>query len=359
MVKKTLKIALGLPMLFIISFLLISSAMAYQSSTVVNETVSSLNGTYQPNVTPPPNLEKFADIESLSGEITVQNEVEADLPLNTDEIITPLLVATDNEISTYQNIPYQLFYPSTGTNFPLIIMASGIAGDYKFINDTAASIATYGFATLAFTTNASMIQNIATQYIPQCRANLNYLISFALNEAAFPITINESRIGVWGFSGGGASVLGLDNSYVRVIVAQCPYYVAGVSSVNDVPVLIVSGSIDGTAPYSHGLSYYNEMQSGRLLVDISGMNHDAYNANAEVYEVAWFDYFLNGNETAKATLTEDTVIADAFVLQYQYDVILGGSPVDLYVIQPSLNGTRSVNGVPKNSVSKINGIPVS
>jgi hypothetical protein len=199
---------------------------------------------------------------------------------------------------TYSGVEYSLFYPSQGSNFPLIIFLSGIGGMDTTNTHTFARMS-YACLVLAATpTNLSNAKN----YIMNEKNNLEAILPFIFNSQTFPITINQSKVGIFGVSGGGNCALLFNDTRIKATVAYQPYY-AIPPVLNRAPVFIITTSDDSVAPYyTNGLRFYNNISSPKIIADIVGYNHYQFPQTLYRYVKDWFNYYLDGNTTGLSDL---------------------------------------------------------
>lgn len=218
--------------------------------------------------------------------------------------------------STYQGIPYDLYYPSNYTG-SLVVLAGGIKGDKQFLVGWAETLAQGGYAALAFTTQSQDLQHVA-QYVVECKANLQVMLSFVFNQSAFPLKVNPSGVSLMGMSGGGATVLSLSDPRVKSIISVCPYYVENSTAPIKEPVLIITGQNDYFAPHSsNGAVYYSQLNQTKMIVEQANLpdqdGHDITSTGWK-YTFAWLNYYVESNPGALSTIngvTSDSAILDS------------------------------------------------
>jgi dienelactone hydrolase len=218
--------------------------------------------------------------------------------------------------STYQGIPYDLYYPSNYSG-SLVILAGGILGEKHYLAGWGERIAQSGYAALAFTTKQENLQHVP-DYVVNCRSNLEKMISFVYNSSAFPIPVNFNSVSLMGMSGGGATVLSMNDGRIRTTIAVCPYYINNLTAENEQPVLIITGQNDYFAPHdTHGAVYYQELKPSKMIVEQANNpdqdGHDITDAGWK-YTFAWLDYFVGNNDDASSTIAN--VSNDPSILDY-------------------------------------------
>lgn len=217
--------------------------------------------------------------------------------------------------SSYSGIPYDLYCPSNFSG-SLVILAGGIIGEKHYLKGWGEALAEDGYAALAFSTKPEDLQHVP-EYVEDCRSNIETLLPFVFNESLFPISINQSDVAIVGMSGGGATVLSVNDSRIIADVAVCPYYVEDGAVDNVCPTLIITGETDPIAPHdANGEVYYNELAPDKMIVEQSGVGHDISPVGWK-YVFAWLDYCTEKDKSAFSTLTN--VDSDPGILSYMND----------------------------------------
>jgi hypothetical protein len=104
-------------------------------------------------------------------------------------------------------------------------------------------------------------------------------------------------------SGGGATVLSVNDTRIIADVAVCPYYIEDVAVDNVCPTLIITGETDPIAPHdTNGEVYYNELAPDKMIAEQTGVGHDISPVGWK-YVFAWLDYCSENDSTAYSTLT--------------------------------------------------------
>jgi hypothetical protein len=122
------------------------------------------------------------------------------------------------------------------------------------------------------------------------------------------IDTNNIAVGGWSMGGGGAQLAAKIDPRIKAVLAITPWLYANTLSASDlnhnVPVLIISGELDPTAPAAiHADLHYNYTPSAtnKLLFEISGANHyiplNPLTGNGDVGNLgyAWLKLFLEDN----------------------------------------------------------------
>jgi dienelactone hydrolase len=215
-------------------------------------------------------------------------------PQTTDK---PYTVITAN----YSGVSYDLYCPSNYSG-SLVIFAGGILGHKQYLAGWAPVLAEEGYAVLTFTTPAEDLDHVP-RYVDNCKNNIQTLIPFVFDETLFPIQVNNKSVALVGMSGGGATVLAMNDTRIKTTVAICPYYINNSCVENSSPVLIITGANDTICPPdTNGLAYYNELEPNKMLIEQTDVGHDMGPAGWTDL-VAWLDYFANDDTSAYPILT--------------------------------------------------------
>jgi len=219
--------------------------------------------------------------------------VETAEPLSTEPLYS---VITSN----YSGVEYDLYCPSNCSG-SLVILAGGVLGDKHYLSGWAENLANAGYASLAFSTPAESLDHVP-RYMDNCRENIQTLLPFVFDESLFPIPIDENSVALVGMSGGGATVLSLNDTRIQTTVSVCPYYVPNSSVDNTGPVLIITGVNDDICPPdTHGQIYYDELEQNKMLIEQAEVGHDLNSVGWE-HLIAWLDYYAKNDPTAYLTL---------------------------------------------------------
>lgn len=120
--------------------------------------------------------------------------------------------------------------PLEGAHLPLIVMSHGNGGGFAGHYDTAMALARAGYVVAALThTGDNYRDQSAAVQLPNRPRQLKLLVDYMLNAWSGRASINPNRIGAFGFSAGGFTVLALaggepDLSTVRPHCAAHPGY---------------------------------------------------------------------------------------------------------------------------------------
>jgi Chlorophyllase len=228
----------------------------------------------------------------------------------------------------------ETFYPSQITNdssHPLIVFSIG--GGYSGL-----SVADY----------VQFLKYMSSNGYIVCAANVNPLTTHdtgvnAETEAehlivnyayspTFPLAnaVNLGAIGAFGHSRGGESVIeqaGTDNR-VKVILAMGAANSTNAinnSSYVNVPAMLIFGSQDASSPFNDNVNYYNNFNTSKEYIRISGAGHDLgiwngtgygfqYNLTTtpttEKYALSWFNYYLYSNSSALSVFSPTALAND-------------------------------------------------
>jgi type VI secretion system secreted protein VgrG len=199
---------------------------------------------------------------------------------------------------SYNGTVFDLYYPNTGSNFPLIVYSGGTGGGKNGETSNAIYFAENGYACLWYATTA----NSADIYEPASKSNCLSLLPMIFNSTTMNlvcgISIDASAVALTGFSGGAGAMLSINDTRIRTIVSYCPYYVGTcLPAKNTCPVLICCGQSDSTAPYDiNGLVFYNGDVQSRMILEMVNGAHNT--ENGWNYSVSWLNWLLQGNSSA-------------------------------------------------------------
>jgi hypothetical protein len=249
------------------------------------------------------NILIFGSFAMIVSMYAISINVATTAPIVTHPMANPSSSLNDSYTvmtSTYEGIPYDLYYPRNFSG-SLVILAGGILGEKHYLVGWEEILAEHGYASLGFSTKPEDLQHVA-QYDEDCRRNLETLLPFVFNASLFPIVINRNSVSLVGMSGGGATVLSMNDPRIKATVAVCPYYVSDYPVHNISPVLIITGATDTIAPHNtHGLAYYNELIPDKMIIEQAGEGHDI-NADGWRYLISWLNIFSQNNTSAYSTL---------------------------------------------------------
>ena len=203
--------------------------------------------------------------------------------------------------SNYSGVQYDLYQPSNFSG-SLVILAGGTLGDKRYLSGWAETLAEAGYASLAFSTKPEGLQQIP-RYVDNCRNNIQTLLPFVFDASIFPIAIDENSVSLVGMSGGGATVLSVNDTRIKASISVCPYYVPNSSVDNTCPVLIITGANDTICPTdTHGLVYYDELEQDKMIIEQAEVGHDIHPVGWE-HLIAWLDYFAKDDPSVYSTIT--------------------------------------------------------
>jgi hypothetical protein len=234
-----------------------------------------------------------AAFQTLQAQIETSESPEG--PLKTTDLGYSIIT------SDYKGVQYDLYEPANFSG-SLVVLAGGILGDKRYLVGWAETLADAGYASLAFSTPREGLDHVP-RYVNNCRNNIRALLPFVFDASAFPIAIDENSVSLVGMSGGGATVLSVNDTRIKATVSVCPYYVSNSSVDNTCPVLIITGANDTICPPDkHGQLYYDELDQDKMIIEQAEVGHDI---NPEGWEelIAWLDYYARNDPSAYTTLT--------------------------------------------------------
>ena len=235
----------------------------------------------------------FAAFQTLQAQIETSESPEE--PVKTTDLGYRVIT------SDYLGVQYDLYEPANFSG-SLVILAGGILGDKRFLVGWAETLADAGYASLAFSTQREGLDHVP-RYVNNCRSNIQALLPFVFDDSAFPIAIDESSVSLVGMSGGGATVLSVNDTRIKATVSVCPYYVSNSSVDNTCPILIITGTNDTICPpEKHGQLYYDELDQDKMIIEQAEVGHDINPVGWEEL-VAWLDYYARNDPSVYSILT--------------------------------------------------------
>ncbi len=235
---------------------------------------------------------------------------------------------------TYYNFYYPLNYSGS---LPLIIQFGGYAGvdsDLANLEEDAplcGHLASQGYAVLEFgyKTGGTIPEASRT-----CLEVLTGTILPWVEQTAFPLTVDKSKVALCGHSAGGSAVLSLASPKITSSISLTPYYLSTSivpQAKNIAPTLILTGQNDSLVPFhNNGTKYYSGLVAPRAIIDITGGDHNLGVGNFDFntagtaatlkYVTAWFDSTLKGNATAASYFTTAYLAGDPGVNIFQLDI---------------------------------------
>jgi dienelactone hydrolase len=202
-----------------------------------------------------------------------------------------------------------VFYPVNGNNsLKSIVLVPGYTAEQKSVMGWARYLASRGFVCMTIGTNSltdfpSIRANALIDAMETIRQENNRQTSPLYQK----IDTNNIAVGGWSMGGGGAQLAAKIDPRIKAVLAITPWLYENTLSASDlnhnVPVLIISGELDPTAPASrHANVHYNYTPSAthKLLFEISGADHNIplnpLTGNGDVGNLgyAWLKLFLEG-----------------------------------------------------------------
>jgi hypothetical protein len=248
---------------------------------------------------------------SFVGTVTKQQKiaVSTEVPISTSATYKILS-------SEYSNISYDIYVPANYTSGSLVILAGGILGEKHYLKGWGETLANNGYAALAFSTKSQDLKHVQN-YVDDCQENIETLLPFVFDNELFPISINQSAVSLVGMSGGGATVLSINDTRIEAEVAVCPYYIDDLAVENTCPTLIITGEADPiTPPATNGEVYYDKLVPNKMITEQAGIGHDISGVGWK-YTMAWLDYIETSDNNAYSTLA--SVVNDTEILSYNYE----------------------------------------
>jgi dienelactone hydrolase len=227
-------------------------------------------------------------------ETQVNTSVSPEIIVETPELEYSILT------SNYSGVQYDLYEPANFSG-SLVILAGGTLGDKRFLSGWAEMLADAGYASLAFSTSSASLDQVP-RYVDNCRSNLQALLPFVFDASLFPISVDKKCVSLVGMSGGGATVLSINDTRIKATVSVCPYYVPNTSVSNTCPVLIITSSNDTICPpEEHGDVYYKELKQDKMIIEQAEEGHDISTVGWQ-YLIAWLDYYAKEDPSVYSIL---------------------------------------------------------
>ncbi|KAE9528965.1 chlorophyllase/cutinase-like alpha/beta fold protein [Testudinibacter aquarius] len=212
--------------------------------------------------------------------------------------------AQDKELKTYT-----VYYPQTGSNYPLIVMANGSGTPVSKYEPVLKHLASHGFVVIGSEELSSWRGTGAAKSLDFALAQNRNQNSVLFNK------INADKIGVSGHSQGGAGAINLAMKQPNSHLVRSLYTASttrGEGEMNlfdfapwqvDKPYFAVTsnGAFDkNAAPISKMQDNLRKMPSTNAVVaERKGLDHGAMLYAANGYMTAWFLYTLNNDAQAR------------------------------------------------------------
>lgn len=224
-----------------------------------------------------------------------------------------------------------IYYPSesAGNLLPAITLSGGFTNVKEQMSWLGKHLASHGIVTIVFTPTSNMVGN-AQIWANGHKASLETLVKEeALSSSPLYGRINLKRMGVSGYSYGGAGAILAANQapdLVAAAVPLCAYQPARPSS--RIPYLFVTGTADSVASPSAILRVFNSTRTGqpKAFARFKGVSHfdmingGRYHESIARYVTAWslrflgdnvdYSLYLNG-DIAKKNAADKSVFASA------------------------------------------------
>ncbi|MGI1680014.1 MAG: hypothetical protein K6L75_14830 [Cellvibrionaceae bacterium] len=157
-------------------------------------------------------------------------------------------------------------------------------------------LASWGFVVITIDTNSIYDQ-------PNSRARqLDAALDHIMDDSDTGDMVDPNRLGAigWSMGGGGSLKLATDNSNVKAIIPQAPWYSGSYGRMNT-PALMIACENDAIAPTgSHVNDFYRDASGPKMKIEVNGGSH--YCANSGYNEallgkpgIAWMQRYINGD----------------------------------------------------------------
>jgi fermentation-respiration switch protein FrsA (DUF1100 family) len=224
-----------------------------------------------------------------------------------------------------------IYYPSetAGSLLPAITLSGGFTNVKEQMSWLGKHLASHGIVTIVFTPTSNMTGS-AQIWANGHRASLETLVKEqSLSSSPLYGRINLKRMGVSGYSYGGAGAILAANQAPELVAAAiplCAYQPARPSS--GIPYLFVTGTQDSVASPSAILSVFKNTRTGqpKAFARFRGVSHfdlingGRYHESIARYVTAWslrflgdasdYSAYLNG-DIAKKNATDTSIFASA------------------------------------------------
>lgn len=219
----------------------------------------------------------------------------------------PYSVATMLETDGLRNGPNYsgatVYYPTNATPpFASIVIVPGFLSAQSSVQDWGPYYASHGIIAMTIGTNSGWD-------FPDDRANalldaietLKQENTRNASPLAGKIDTESFAVSGWSMGGGGSQIAATIDPSLKAVVALCPWLEAGENLNHDVPVLILSGQADPTAPPdSHANVHYDitPATTDKLKYEFANGNHSVANypssGNGDIGRIAlsWLKTYL-------------------------------------------------------------------
>ncbi|MCG8535117.1 MAG: hypothetical protein MI808_08465 [Pseudomonadales bacterium] len=221
-----------------------------------------------------------------------------------------------------------VWYPTdAGTGMGAIAAVPGYLSYEGSIEWWGPRLASWGFVVITIDTTTTVDQ--PDSRADQLSAALDYVIS--QNRSRYSDIyglVDESRLGVIGWSMGGGGTLKLATErHLEAIIPQAPWY-AGFNDFDEIttPTFIIACEIDAIAPVAqHASPFYNDIPNStpKAFLEIDGGDHFCANSNYPwedilgKYGIAWMKRFIDNDTRYQQFLCGPNHEADRDLEEYR------------------------------------------
>lgn len=248
------------------------------------------------------------DAEETSGE-SVSSTTETTKETSVATTLAPQTTSTTQPISTGVSTKTdgnkKIYYPASleavNKKYPVVVWANGTGCATETYDGLLKKIADAGYIVVA---DSSVMTADGTAQ----RNSIDYIIGQNGNSSSvFYGKVDSSRVGATGHSQGGRSSVNAAQADSRI---KCIVSIAGASSAEEAnglktPSLFLTGTSDMVVVSSQWCKPSYDAVAGRAVyASLKGGVHTTCMTNPEKvagYVVSWFDAYLKGDGTAKAT----------------------------------------------------------
>ena len=226
--------------------------------------------------------------------------------------------ARGRDLTTIVRVPEQVAAPA-----PLIVFGHGFDGHPRKFTKLLGAWAAAGYAVAAPAfplTNDEHPGETDRGDVVNQPADVSFVIDELLR-ADLGVPLDESRIGVGGFSLGGMTALavGFNSAHrddrpcaIAILAGRFVEGLGGVYEMDSRPLLVVNGTEDSLVPFEQGEEVYRAAEPPKVLVTLEGARHHEEIEDGEgpvpaVVEttLAFWDVFLREDDGARERLLAD------------------------------------------------------
>jgi dienelactone hydrolase len=219
-----------------------------------------------------------------------------------------------------------LFFPVNGNNsLKSIVFVPGYTAEQESVKAWARYLASRGFLSMTIGTNAlNDFPSVRAAALIDAMETLRQENNRQSSPLYQKIDTSNIAVGGWSMGGGGAQLAAKIDHRIKAVIAITPWLFENTLSISDlnhnVPVLIISGEVDTTAPVDkHANVHYNYTPNttSKMIFEVIGVGHNKPlkpswgNGDLGNVGYAWLKLFLED------TYCYCTMLRDASLNQYE------------------------------------------